>query len=161
MADERAKEAREAAAEPEESAPSGGPRGEGDTPQTPTGPAAADTRRPTRRGRVRRWVRRLALLALTCTLLAGALYLGREFTLHPLAARLAPVLTPLFSDYEVEVRRIRGDWFTELRFEGLQVRSEVAGTGVGRAAAGIDTRAQRVPSPVLGKGSGAARPGGR
>ena len=74
-----------------------------------------------KRARKPKWRRRLWRAAWISSLLALALYLSREWTVHPLLTRAAGPLGRL-ANVEVEVDDISGTWFGGLQIEGLKAQ---------------------------------------
>ena len=69
-----------------------------------------------------RWTRRTLVLLLVLLALLAALYVSRERTLHPLLVRVLPDLSRSLTPYEVTVEAIDGDWRSEVRLSGIEVR---------------------------------------
>jgi autotransporter translocation and assembly factor TamB len=90
-------------------------------PTSPT-PDAPPRRRPW----WRRLLKRIAILAGLLLALALGLYLTRAHTLHPMLRRVVAWTVPRVSDFEVELDRISGDWFSGLELEGLRLRNTAA-----------------------------------
>ena len=81
-----------------------------------------------RRGCIGRWFKRIAALAILFALLACGAWVTRAKTLHPLVVRFAPSLSRTFTDFEVSVDKIEGDWWSVLAVHGLRVVPEKTDT---------------------------------